>query len=236
MLKLVGITKSFGAKEVLHQIDFEVKPRTVVGLLGPNGAGKTTLMRIIVGFYRNFGGRIFWDQRLIDPQDKSYKARIGYLSENNPLYLNLTVNEYLLMVAKLKGTGNLPAGPPAGRAGRQVGGVIKDCGLEEYRGAIIETLSRGFRQRVGLAAALIGEPQLLILDEPTTGLDPKQIVEIRQLIKKLAKSKAVVLSTHILPEAKEVCDELWIINRGEMVMHEKTDKIGNLEKKFVELT
>lgn len=229
MLRLKGIRKSFGKTEVLKGVDFEVKKGTVVGLLGPNGAGKTTLMRVIVGFYRPWGGEIFWNNELVDTSDKEYRANIGYLPENNPLYIDMTVREYLEMVAKLKSrTGK--------KIEEEVSKMIEECGLREFEGAIIETLSKGYRQRVGLAGSLLGDPKLLILDEPTAGLDPNQIIEIRQLIKRLAKKKAVVLSTHILPEAKEICDELWIINRGEIVLHQKTSSIRNLEKKFLGLT
>ncbi len=229
MLKLKEVTKSFGTTRVLEGIDFEVKSNCVVGLLGPNGAGKTTLMRIIVGFLRPDSGLVEWNGEVVETRDKTYKADIGYLPENNPLYGDMTVDEYLELIAKLKGVGSR-------RINQEINRVVLECGLEEYRGAIIETLSKGYRQRAGLAAALIGNPKLIILDEPTTGLDPNQIVEIRQLIKKLAKKKSVVLSTHILPEAKEVCDELWIINRGKIVLHEKTKKVKSLEKKFVQLT
>ncbi|OGL52709.1 hypothetical protein A3K55_01800 [Candidatus Shapirobacteria bacterium RBG_13_44_7] len=227
MLKLKGVSKRFGEIKALEGVDFEVSNKSVVGLLGPNGAGKTTLMRIIVGFLKANKGEIWWEGKKADPKDKKYKVNIGYLPENNPLYLQMTAAEYLEMTARLKGVEEVIG---------EVKRVAKECALGEYLHKEIETLSKGYRQRVGLAAALLGEPKLIILDEPTAGLDPNQIVEIRQLIKKLAKNKAVVLSTHILPEAKEVCDDLWIIDRGKIVMHEKTKKIKNLEKKFVNLT
>lgn len=229
MLQLKNIVKSFEKREVLRGINFEVKDGSVVGLLGPNGAGKTTLMRVIVGFYKANKGEVWWKGQLVDTKEGNYKKSIGYLPENNPLYPDLTVVEYLMMIARLKGVAET-------KLAKEIHKVTGDCGLEEYRGKVIETLSKGFRQRVGLAAALIGEPKLLILDEPTAGLDPNQIVEIRQLIKSLAKKKAVVLSTHILSEAKEICDELWIINNGAVVLHQKTKTIRNLEKKFLELT
>lgn len=227
ILKLKGVSKRFGEVKALEEVDFGVNNKSVVGLLGPNGAGKTTLMRIIVGFLKANEGEIWWQGKIADPKDKKYKVNIGYLPENNPLYLQMTAVEYLEMTARLKGISEVV---------REVKKVAEECALGEHLFQNIETLSKGYRQRVGLAAALLGEPKLIILDEPTAGLDPNQIVEIRQLIKKLAKDKAVVLSTHILPEAKEVCDDLWIIDQGKIVMHEKTQKIKNLEKKFVNLT
>lgn len=222
MLELKKISKKFKDKKVLTDINIEVKDNCVVGLLGPNGAGKTTLMRIITGFLKPEKGDIFWDGKKIDTGEVDYKARIGYLPENNPLYLNLTAGEYLEFMANLKKT--------------EVGNVAMECGIQKVLGQRIETLSKGYKQRVGLAAAMLGKPKLLILDEPTSGLDPNQIIEIRELIKKLSKDKTIILSTHILPEAKGICERLLIINRGEIVLDEETKKIKNLEKKFVELT
>lgn len=216
MIRIEKISKKFGNKKVLEGISLEIPSNSITGLLGPNGAGKTTLMRVMVGFLKANGGKI---------SGMGGREEIGYLPENNPLYPQMTVNEYLTYIADLKGVGR-----------KEIAKVIEGCGLKEYRFELIERLSKGFRQRVGLAAALLGEPKFLILDEPTSGLDPKQIVEIRKLIKKLAVKKTVILSTHILPEAKEICDKLAIINRGKIVLDEKTTKIRNLEKKFIQLT
>lgn len=229
MLKISRISKKFGDKEVLHGVSFEMKKNSVIGLLGPNGAGKTTLMRIIVGFYKANGGKLYWGQKLIDTKDELYRARVGYLAENNPLYVGLTVREYLQLIGGLKGL-------EKEELTKEIAGVQKSCGLTQVGGQKIETLSRGFRQRVGLAAALVGDPDLLILDEPTSGLDPVQIVEIKKLIKKLAKRKTVLLSTHILPEARDMCQRLLIISRGRIVLDEETRKIRNLEKKFIQLS
>ncbi|HEX8932281.1 MAG TPA: ABC transporter ATP-binding protein [Patescibacteria group bacterium] len=229
MLKTVGINKKFDKKEVLKDIDLTVEDNTVVGLLGPNGAGKTTLMRILVGFYSANSGKILWKGKEIDPKSIVNKKRIGYLPESNPLYPLMTVGEYLEFTANLKGIAKE-------KVEGEILRVINECGLKEVAGQKIETLSKGYKQRVGLAAALLGDPKLLILDEPTSGLDPNQIIEIRQLIKKLSKKKMILLSTHILPEAKEICSKLLIINRGKIVLDEQTSKIKNLEKKFVELT
>lgn len=210
-------------------VSLVIDKNSVVGLLGPNGAGKTTLMRVIVGFLTANEGKIFWNEKLVDPKGEEYKINVGYLPENNPLYLNLTPLEYLELIASLRGT-------KRNKIREQIEKVAEECGIEQVLGQTNETLSRGFRQRVGLAATLIGEPKILILDEPTSGLDPNQIIEIRGLIKKLAKNKMILLSTHILPEARAICEKLLIIHQGKIVLDEETKKVKNLEKKFVELT
>ena len=224
-----NISKSFGKNTVLTDINFSIEENSVVGLLGPNGAGKTTLMRIMVGFLEANDGKMLWNNKTVDTKSIKHKNRVGYLPENNPLYGYMRVIEYLEFVSKLKSASTKSIELDILKS-------MKACGLLGVLEQKIETLSKGFRQRVGLAAALIGNPKILILDEPTSGLDPNQIIEIRDLIKKLAKQKMVLLSTHILPEAKAVCDKMLIINRGKIVLDEKTKKIRNLEKKFVELT
>jgi ABC-2 type transport system ATP-binding protein len=229
MLRLKNISKNFGDKEVLRNINFEIDKNCVVGLLGPNGAGKTTLMRVIVGFYKANKGEIFWDKKLIDTKDENYRSKVGYLPENNPLYQNMTTIEYLKLIANLKGI-------EKEKTKKEIEKIIIECGLKNILIQKIETLSKGYKQRVGLAAALIGDPKILILDEPTSGLDPNQIIEIRSLIKKMAKNKTILLSTHILSEAKEICKNLLIIKQGKIVLNEETKKIKNLEKKFVQLT
>jgi len=225
MLTVKNICKNFGDKQVLDNVNFKLAKNGVVGLLGPNGAGKTTLMRIIVGFYLANRGKLYWAGKEVDSKDENYRLKIGYLPENNPLYQGMTVSEYLYFVAQLKDADK-----------KQVSEVAASCGLGRELGQKIETLSRGFRQRVGLAAALMGKPKMLILDEPTSGLDPNQIIEIKKLIGQLAKRKIVLLSTHILPDARDICHRLLIINQGKIVLDEETRKIKNLEKKFVELT
>lgn len=225
MLKVKKISKKFGDFLALNEVGFELKNNGVYGLLGPNGAGKTTLMRIIVGFLTPTAGEIWWNGELIDTKSTKHKQKVGYLPENNPLYPNMTVGGYLTFVASLKGKDE-----------NHWTKIAKDCGLEKVFTSKVETLSKGYRQRIGLAAALIGDPKLLVLDEPTSGLDPNQIVEIRKLIKTLAKNKIVLLSTHILPEAKEICSRILIINRGKIVLDDETAKIKNLEKKFISLT
>jgi len=227
MLKLKKISKSFGDHEVLSDVSFEVESNSVIGLLGPNGAGKTTLMRIITGGLEANSGKVLWDGKVVKTSSMKHKHRIGYLPENNPLYGSMNPGEYLNLVAELKEVSDRT---------EAIIKVAKACGIADVLNQKIETLSKGYKQRVGLAGALLGKPQLLILDEPTSGLDPNQIIEIRNLIKKLAKDKIVIISTHILPEAREICSQLLIINRGMIVLNEKTDKIVDLEKKFVELT
>ncbi len=229
MLEIKNISKKFGEIRALEKISFKIERNTVVGLLGPNGAGKTTLMRIISGFYGADGGSIKWKEKTINPKSLVHKSRIGYLPESNPVYGFMTVVEYLEFVTKIKISSH-------DIDSKKLTTIIKECGLKDVTGQKIETLSKGYKQRVGLAAALTGDPEILILDEPTSGLDPNQIIEIRSLIKKLSKKKTVILSTHILPEAMAICNKLVIINRGKIVLDEETNKIKNLEKKFVKLT
>ena len=229
MLQVKNISKKFGDFKALDRVSFEIDKNCVVGLLGPNGAGKTTLMRVIVGFLSATKGNVLWNKKIVNTKSIKHKSRVGYLPESNPLYNYMKVVEYLEFVAKIKGIEN-------DLVKKEVLVVAKECGLFKVMSQKIETLSKGYKQRVGLAAALMGDPQILVLDEPTSGLDPNQIIEIRDLIKKLSKNKMVLLSTHILPEAEAVCEKLLIINRGKIVLNEETKKIKNLEKKFVELT
>lgn len=227
MLQVKNVSKKFGNKTVLDNVGFEIKSKSVTGLLGPNGAGKTTLMRILTGYFGADNGVVIWDKEEVNLKSLRHKSKIGYLPENNPLYGYMRVGEYLEFTAKLKEVADYI---------KETSRVAAECGLAEVIDSKIETLSKGYRQRVGLAAALTGDPELLVLDEPTTGLDPKQIIEIRQLIKKLAKHKMVILSTHILPEAAAICSQLLIISQGKIVLDETTSKIKNLEKKFIQLT
>ena len=227
MLQLSSIEKSFGQHQILFDINLEVKNKKVVALLGPYGAGKTTLMRIITGFLTANNGQIRWNKKEISPRDDDYKKKIGYLPENNPLYLWMTTAEYLAYILTLK----------TGKTNKnEIRKVAEECAISDMMDKRLEILSKGYKQRVGLAAALLGEPELLVLDEPTSGLDPNQIIEIRALIKKLAKTKSILLSTHILPEAKAICSQVVIINRGKIVLNQELSKVKNLEKKFVDLT
>lgn len=227
MLSINKISKYFGETKALDEVSFKVAAKGVLGLLGPNGAGKTTLMRVISGYLSANSGNIKWEDQVVDPKTKQNKQRIGYLPEGNPLYNNMTPIGYLKYISELK---------QIHKADTEVERVILRCGLEEMKHRKIDKLSKGYKQRVGLAAAILGDPKILILDEPTSGLDPNQIIEIRKFIKELGKDRLVILSTHILPEAKEICYKIVIINRGKIVLEDETKKIKNLEKKFVELT
>ena len=210
MIAVDGITKYYGPKLAIDGISFEVKQGEILGFLGPNGAGKSTTMKIITAFMPPTTGRV--TVMGYDTVDDSLEVRkrTGYLPENNPLYTDMKVESFLRFVASAKNVKrkNIKA---------SVDNVIMECGLEEVRGRIISRLSRGYRQRVGLAQALINDPPVLILDEPTIGLDPRQIYEIRQLIKDLSGSRSIILSSHILPEVSQLCDRVAIINRGKIV-------------------
>ena len=228
MIKLQHISKSFGAQKVLNDVSLEIPAGQIVGLLGPNGAGKSTLMKILIGLWSADSGTV------------SAPARIGYLPENNPLYEDMYVTEYLSFMAGL--TSVSPKGGLSGEAGlysvsEAVSTLIDLVGLSPERHKHIRELSKGYRQRVGLAQALIGDPELLILDEPTTGLDPNQLVEIRALIKSLSgESRSVILSTHILQEVREMCDRVIILDHGTVKTDLPIDQIDNLETLFHEKT
>ncbi len=210
MIAVDGITKYYGPKLAIDGISFEVKQGEILGFLGPNGAGKSTTMKIITAFMPPTTGRV--TVMGYDTVDDSLEVRkrTGYLPENNPLYTDMKVESFLRFVASAKNVKRKSIKA-------SVDNVIMECGLEEVRGRIISRLSRGYRQRVGLAQALINDPPVLILDEPTIGLDPRQIYEIRQLIKDLSGSRSIILSSHILPEVSQLCDRVAIINRGKIV-------------------
>src|SRR5436190_9408089 len=191
-------------------MSFEVQKGEILGFLGPNGAGKTTTMRIITGFMPATDGSVRVDGFDVFDNPLDVRRRIGYLPENPPLYLEMTVNGYLRFVAKIKGV-------PKDRLESEVSRVMERVNITDVQERIIAKLSKGYKQRVGLAQALLNDPPVLILDEPTIGLDPKQIHEVRQLIKDLAGSHTVVLSTHILPEVEQTCHRVIIINKGKIV-------------------
>ena len=209
--------------KAVDDISFTVEQGEIVGFLGPNGAGKTTTMNILTGCLSATSGRVLIDGIDILENPMEAKRRIGYLPEQPPLYQDMTVREYLLFVAELKGTR---------KKADRIAAVENACartGLQEMEGRLIRNLSKGYRQRVGIAQALIGNPPVLILDEPTVGLDPNQIIEIRSLIKSLGKHHTVILSSHILPEVEAVCDRLVIINGGRIVAD---DTANNLSLKY----
>ena len=209
------INKSFGKQQVLRDVSLTIPDGQVVGLLGPNGAGKSTLMKILIGLWKADNGMVQVPQR------------IGYLPENNPLYEEMYVSEYLMFMAQITNDK---------RQMTNVSTLIDRVGLTPERHKHIRELSKGYRQRVGLAQALLGNPELLILDEPTTGLDPNQLVEIRALIRSLGKDRTVILSTHIMQEVREMCDRVVIIDHGEIKADEPIDQIKDLEKLFRDST
>jgi ABC-2 type transport system ATP-binding protein len=210
MIHIEGLVKRYGTTEALKGLSFEVPRGQVVGFLGPNGAGKSTTMRILAGSLRPTAGtaRVAGIDVTEDPVGA--RRRIGYLPENNPLYEDMMVVEYLRYVADVRGLATSERKPRIQRA-------VDACGLGDVLGKDIGQLSRGYRQRVGLAQAILHDPDLLILDEPTAGLDPNQIVEIRNLIRELGREKTVILSTHILPEVQTTCSRVLIINDGKLV-------------------
>ena len=207
MIKVENLTKRYAGLTALNNVSFEVNRGEIVGFLGPNGAGKSTTMRILTGFIPASSGRA--EVAGLDVFEDSLEVRrhIGYMPENNPLYVDMRVNEYLKFRAKLKGV------PRADRKDR-IQEVLQMCGLTDVRHRVIGHLSKGYRQRVGLADALLAEPDLLILDEPTIGLDPVQIRQVRQLIKDLGKRHTILLSSHILPEVEMTCNRVIIIHHG----------------------
>jgi len=221
VIKLENVTKKYGKSEALKGISFEVKEGEVVGLLGPNGAGKSTTMNIITGFIEPSSGTVIIDG--VDMLKKPTKAKkiIGYMPEGVPLYSELTIREFVEYMAELKRV-------PKKQIKESVQKVLKDTNLSEVQNKLIRNLSRGYKQRVSLAGTLVSNPKVIILDEPTVGLDPKQVAEIRELIKKLGTNHTVILSSHILSEVSQICDRVIIMNKGEIVA---TDTPENLEKK-----
>jgi len=210
MIEVEGLTKVFGNKTAIDNLTFTVQQGEVVGFLGPNGAGKTTTMRVLSCYMPPTSGTARVGGYDIRTQALDVRRRIGYLPEHVPLYTDLTVTQYLSFVAEAKGLSRLTRR-------QRVGEAIERCLLQDARGRIIGKLSKGYRQRVGLAQALLGDPPILILDEPTIGLDPKQIIEIRGLIRDMQGERTVILSTHILPEVSMVCQRVIIINEGRIV-------------------
>ena len=210
MISVEKLTKRYPAKTAIEGMSFQVEKGEILGFLGPNGAGKTTTMRIITGFMPATDGTVSVDGFDVFENPLDVRRRIGYLPENPPLYLEMTVSSYLRFVAKIKGV-------PKEKLDLEVKRVMERVNIIDVRDRIISKLSKGYKQRVGLAQALLNDPPVLILDEPTIGLDPKQIHEVRELIKDLAGNHTVVLSTHILPEIKQTCHRVIIIDHGKIV-------------------
>lgn len=209
-IKIENLSKQYGSQRAVDHISFDVKPGEILGFLGPNGAGKSTTMKMITGYIGIGEGDIFLGGKSVKTMGDDQKKHIGYLPEHNPLYLDMPVIDYLQFCAELQGV-------EKSRIPERIKSMVKVCGLNAEKHKKIGELSKGYRQRVGLAQAMIHDPEILILDEPTTGLDPNQIVEIRKLIRELGKEKTVILSTHILPEVEATCDRILIINKGKIV-------------------
>ena len=222
-ISVQGVTKFYGNQKALDNVSFDVKTGEIVGFLGPNGAGKSTMMKIITGFIPPSSGKVIVNGLPVEDDNSEVKKQIGYLPENNPLYPEMYVREYLGFVASIYKTGL--------SAKNQIDNIIALTGLAPEQNKKIGSLSKGYRQRVGLAQALIHNPAVLILDEATTGLDPNQIVEIRNLIKEAGKEKTVMLSTHIMQEVEAICDRVIIIDNGIIVADEEKSKIYSVIKR-----
>ncbi len=218
MIEVRNLTKKYGSKTAVNNISFKVEKGEILGFLGPNGAGKSTTMNMLTGYISSTSGEVLIDGTDILEEPKKAKAKIGYLPEIPPLYVDMTVDAYLNFMYDLKKC-KLPRKA-------HLKDICTRCMLQDVRHRIIKNLSKGYRQRVGLAQALINNPPVLILDEPTVGLDPSQIIEIRTLIKKLGKRHTVILSSHILPEIQAVCDRIIIINKGEVAADGTADEIA----------
>ncbi len=219
MIKVEHLTKQYGERYAVNDISFEVKKGEIVGFLGPNGAGKSTTMNILTGYLSSTSGRAMVDGLDILEHPLAVKKKIGFLPETPPLYLEMTVREYLNFIYDLKKcTLNRKA---------HIAEIARVVKIEDTLDRMIRNLSKGYRQRVGIAGAIVGNPEVIIFDEPTNGLDPKQIIDIRGLIRELGKERTIILSTHILSEVKAVCDRILIINEGKIVADEKTENIEN---------
>lgn len=220
MIEVKNLVKKYGDHLAVDHLSFHVEKGQIYGFLGPNGAGKSTTMNIMTGYIASTDGEVIINGHNILEEPEEAKKCIGYLPEQPPLYFDMTVKEYLKFAAELKKV-------PRDRRENQIKDVMKMVGITNMQERLIKNLSKGYRQRVGLAQAILGYPEIIILDEPTVGLDPKQIIEIRELIRKLAKNHTIILSSHILSEVSEVCDYILIINNGKLVASDTTD---NLEK------
>ncbi|MGG1552371.1 ABC transporter ATP-binding protein [Paenibacillus ferrarius] len=219
MLEVKQVSKLYENDRGVHGIDFSMQRGEIVGFLGPNGAGKTTTMRMITGYLNPTHGQIIIDGHSMADNPKKARRKIGYLPETPPLYPEMTVQSYLRFIANLRDV-------PAREQKLAVSEAIAKLGLQGREKQIIRSLSKGYKQRVGLAQAILHKPDLLVLDEPTSGLDPKQIIEIRQLIHELGENHTVLLSTHILPEINAICNRVLIINQGRVVLDERPENLG----------
>lgn len=219
MIEVIDVSKRYGKHLAVDRVSFKVDKGEVLGFLGPNGAGKTTVMNIIAGYIPMTGGRVTVDGLDVVENGHEVRRKIGYLPEVPPVYGDMTVEEYCTFVSRVKHV-------PRRERRQHIGEIMEKVQIADVRRRLIRNLSKGYRQRVGLAAAMIGNPEVLILDEPTVGLDPKQIIEIRNLIKELGESHTVILSSHILPEVSAICERIVIINRGRIVASDTPDNLS----------
>ncbi|MBO7134505.1 MAG: gliding motility-associated ABC transporter ATP-binding subunit GldA [Bacteroidales bacterium] len=218
-IEVRNITKVFGEQKALDNVSFEIRNGEIVGFLGPNGAGKSTLMKIITGYIPATNGEVLINGMNILENPIEIRKKLGYLPEQNPLYFDMYIVEYLKFVAGIYGIKNKKA---------RIDEIVSLTGLEPEINKKIGTLSKGYKQRVGLAQAIIHDPEVLILDEPTSGLDPNQIIEIRNLIKNLGKEKTVILSTHIMQEVEAICDRILLIKKGVLLANDKAEDFAHL--------
>lgn len=217
-IEVTSVTKIYGKQKALEEVSFKAKPGEILGFLGPNGAGKSTMMKIITGFLPPTKGQVRVCDIDVSKNPIAIKSKIGYLAEQNPLYYDLYVKEYLHFMAGIYGIQN---------KGSRIKEVISKVGLEAEQNKKIGELSKGYKQRVGLAQVLLHDPEVLILDEPTTGLDPNQLAEIRSLIKTIGNQKTVMLSTHIMQEVEAICDRVIIVNKGKIIANENTKELSS---------
>ncbi len=218
MIEVENLSKIYGSTQAIENVSFSVEKGTIMGFLGPNGAGKTTTMRILTGYIPATQGKAKIAGYEVHEQPMAVRGQIGYLPETPPLYPDMTVRDFLGFVTKIKGIS-------AGYRQEKINKALQCCQIEDRANTIIRKLSKGYRQRVGIAQAIVHEPPVIILDEPTVGLDPRQIIEVRNLIKSLAGERTIVLSTHILPEVSMTCDLVTIINKGKIVATDKPDQL-----------
>jgi ABC-2 type transport system ATP-binding protein len=223
-IEVKNLFKYYGEQAAVRDVSFNVNKGEIVAFIGPNGAGKSTTMKIMTGYIPASSGEVYISGMKVDVDNLKTRQIIGYLPEHNPLYTDMYVREYLEFVGRIYKIKNLKS---------RVSEMIQIVGLEVEQNKKIGALSKGYRQRVGLAQAIIHDPEVLILDEPTTGLDPNQLVEIRELIKRIGKEKTVMLSTHIMQEVEAICDRIVIISKGQIVAN---DKAGNLQKEYAHQT
>ena len=220
MVEIQNLVKNYGTKNAVDDISFTIKEGEIVGFLGPNGAGKSTTMNIITGYLSATSGTVTVGGKDIFKEPLEVKRQIGFLPEQPPLYIDMTVYEYLSFVYDLKScTFNKK---------EHLNEVMEKVKVHDVKNRLIKNLSKGYKQRVGIAGAIIGNPKFIIFDEPTVGLDPVQIIEIRNLIRSLGKKHTVILSTHILPEVQAICDRVIIINNGKLIANEKTSQLNNI--------